>query len=162
MPKGVYIRKETQKPITKDIKFDEQDRDIISRYTWSVVKHKGGLKYAYCQKTKTFLHRLLIKTDNKTYIDHINGNGLDNRRCNLRVCTHTENMQNRKMHKNNTSGYKGVYQDKRAKNKKWVAVIRCNGVKHFLGIFTEKIEAAKAYNSGAIRYFGEFARINKI
>lgn len=91
-------------------------------------------------------------------IDHINGDGLDCRKVNLRPCNHAENMRNRARHKNNKSGYKGVYW--REFCGKFAGQITCNGKREHLGYFTDKILAARAYDDAAKRLFGEFARLN--
>lgn len=92
-------------------------------------------------------------------VDHINGNGLDNRRCNLRVCSHGENMRNRTMNRNNRSGYKGVYFDPDKNGRPWRAQIRANGRKHSLGRFDTAEQAYEAYQKAAERLHGEFARV---
>lgn len=91
-------------------------------------------------------------------VDHINGNGLDNRRANLRPATHAQNQRNKGLQSNNTSGFKGVCWD--APRGRWHAKICLNGRTIFLGRFDEAEEAARAYDAAAVRYFGEFARLN--
>lgn len=106
------------------------------------------------------LHRLIMNAKDNEYVDHINFNKLDNRKCNLRICSKAENTQYQQISTRNTSGYKGVSWDK--ENNKWYAQIKTNG-KHFnLGRFDNKHEAAKAYNIAAIHMFGEFAKLNDI
>ena len=90
-------------------------------------------------------------------VDHIDGDGLNNRRSNLRACTHTENGRNRKLSKNNTSGLKGVNAREAGK---WQAMIKTSGRILHLGVFDSKMEAAKAYDAAALRLYGEFARTN--
>ena len=92
--------------------------------------------------------------------DHINGNGLDNRRNNLRTCTNAENLQNRPKQKNNTSGFKGVFLNKLTG--KWEARIYSRKTRTYIGLYKNKIDAANAYNEKATELFGEFARLNKI
>lgn len=93
-------------------------------------------------------------------VDHINGDGLDNRKCNLRVCNRAQNGGNSKLRSNNKSGYRGV---SRYKNTLWQVHISAGGAaKRYLGVFKDIKEAAKAYNIAALEYFGEFARLNKI
>ena len=91
-------------------------------------------------------------------IDHINGDRADNRLCNLREATKTEQSRNTSAHHNSTSKYLGV--SFRAERGVWRACIRGDGKQRFLGSFTDEIEAAKAYDKAAQRYFGDFARLN--
>jgi hypothetical protein len=93
--------------------------------------------------------------------DHINGDTLDNRRCNLRVCSHQQNISNRKKQRNpTTSQYKGVHLDKA--RGKWHAKLRSHGRMVHIGYFTSEEDAAQAYNEAARKHFGEFARLNVI
>lgn len=102
----------------------------------------------------------LLKPSPPLTVDHINLDGLDNRRGNLRLATHAQQSMNCPRRSNNTSGYKGVTQD--ARNGKWHAEIR-HQAKHFsLGYFSVREEAALAYNEAAERLFGEFARLNDV
>lgn len=115
----------------------------------------------YCIRTganKKLLHRLLLDPPSDMVIDHINGNALDNRRENIRVCTISENLKNRKMASHNKSGFKGVYLDDR--KKKYRAVIYSNKKKYSLGSYNTKVEAALAYDLAAIKMHGQFARTN--
>jgi hypothetical protein len=104
------------------------------------------------------MHRVIMNAPKGLQIDHINGNKLDNRSCNLRLCTHAQNSQNRPGKKTNWTGYKGVT----AKGKKFVARIKANGKHITIGTFATALEAAAAYNERAISLFGEFAFTNKI
>jgi hypothetical protein len=115
-------------------------------------KHKTCLGF--------YMHREIFFLQKGETIDHINGNKLDNRKENLRICTFQENSWNRKIPRNNKSGYKGVYW--RKKENRWVAAIKKDNKVYYLGFFKEKISAAKAYNQGAKKYFGKFARLNII
>lgn len=92
--------------------------------------------------------------------DHINRNRLDNRRCNLRPVTLSQNNCNRGIPSNNTSGYKGVWFDKC--RGKWRGDIRVSGKKISLGYHDDPKEAVKAYNEAALKYHGEFAVLNEI
>ncbi len=91
-------------------------------------------------------------------VDHINGDTLDNRRANLRVCTMAQNVRNRKKPRTNTSGYKGVHWMPR--HKKWMAKITCAGKHIFLGLFDDPAEAHAAYCAAAKKYHGDFARFD--
>jgi hypothetical protein len=98
-----------------------------------------------------------MNIQNDLHIDHINGNTLDNRKANLRICTRAENNCNIKRRKNNTSGYKGVSFDKR--KKKWSAYISKNYKHYFLGYFVTPEEAYIAYCKASKKYHGEYGRI---
>jgi hypothetical protein len=93
-------------------------------------------------------------------VDHINGNTLDNRKLNLRICKNEENVRNQKLSKRNKTGYKGVSYNKRLE--KFCATIRFKNKTICLGHFENKIDAAIAYNNSAIKYFGEFSKLNEI
>ena len=90
------------------------------------------------------------------YVDHIDGNGLDNRRRNLRAATSSKNQMNRGMDSDNTSGFKGVHRIRL----RWAAQIGADGRKIFLGSFATPQEAARAYDAAAVLHHGEFARLN--
>lgn len=91
-------------------------------------------------------------------VDHINGDTLDCRRNNLRTCTSMNNKKNRSLGINNTSGFKGVVWHKI--NKCWTAGIRVDNKRYFLGSFSDKIQAAHAYDEAARKFHGKFARLN--
>ena len=91
-------------------------------------------------------------------VDHINNNPLDNRKVNLRVCTHRENMMNRRIHKNNTTGFKGVTL---AGLNRWAASICMNGRPHYLGVFDSPQKAHQAYCEAAVWLHGEFANFGE-
>lgn len=116
---------------------------------------KGGLK-----ESKPLTH-LIMNPPRGMVVDHINGNTLDNRRCNLRVCTHAENARNNTLIKTTTTGYKGVHCAKANGSKKpWRSRIKYNYKEIQLGTFDTKQEAAEAYDIAALKYFGEFAKLN--
>lgn len=102
------------------------------------------------------LHRLLVNPRDDQVVDHADGNPLNNCRANLRACSHSENMRNRRTARSNRCGLKGVYQDGRTN--RWRAEIVMDGVRHRLGSFPTKYEAAAAYREAAVRLHGEFAR----
>lgn len=143
---------------------DEADYDWLAQWSW-IYKPTRDTDNGYAQttwynpsKVTIVMARLIMNTPKGMFTDHINGNTLDNRRCNLRVCTRTENGRNRKKHKNSKSKYKGVYLEGR----KWRVQIRVNKKLVNVGTFDSEIEAAKAYNEAALKYFGEFAKCNLI
>ena len=137
---------------------DDEDYLKVSKYRWSVSLPCGYAERRIKGKLER-MHRFIMNVPKGFMIDHVNMNGLDNRRKNLRICTKAENMRNRNKTRLNKSGYKGVYLDF---NNKWKAQLK-KGKKVFnLGRFNTKEEAAMAYNTGAIKYFGPFANLNKI
>ena len=112
------------------------------------------------------MHRIVMDVTDGRQIDHINGDPLDNRKCNLRFVTNQENGRNRGAQVNNKSGYKGVSWHPKAK--KWEACIRAGesdgrrAKKIYLGVFASKHDAARAYNVAACKYHGEHAYLNII
>ncbi len=127
-----------------------------------IQRNPGGNFYAKIRvkNQNKRLHRVLINAPNDKTVDHINGNTLDNRKINLRLCTNSENLRNSKKRKTNTSGYKGVSFCKSCK--KYIASITLNYKKIRLGYFEDKKEAAIAYNMAAIKYHGNFAKLNEV
>ena len=134
---------------------DVADYPLVSHYKWG--SWKGYVRVHYGGKV-LLMHRLILGVVNSSdHVDHINGNPSDNRRCNLRVCTHAENLRNRRKQKNTSSVYKGVCASYKGK---WRATIRTNGIKQHLGCFGSEIDAARAYDAAARESFGEFAKTN--
>jgi len=104
------------------------------------------------------MHRLLLGTLPGLEPDHINGDGCDNRRCNLRFCTHSQNIMNKRKRLGCSSIYKGV--SWRKARRKWAAYIRVDGRLKHLGYFGDESEAARAYDKEARKHFKEFAKPN--
>lgn len=145
--------------------FDKDDYLKVRKHTWYSTDISGD-KYIFTRikvdgiiKT-VLLHRFLMNPSNKNDIDHINNNSLDNRKINLRECSHSCNMRNRRKNKPGSSKYKGVYFYKPLN--KWNAQIEIKGKKIHLGYYQDEIEAAKAYNLAALLYHREFALLNII
>ena len=141
---------------------DDEDFEELNRYKWHynnrgyAARSIGGRK----DKKNVLMHRVMLSTPTGTYVDHINGDKLDNRRVNLRLCTNVENCRNRGKQTNNKSGYKGVVC--RSDTGKWVTHIKYNGTRLTFGQFDNKHDAARMYNFWAADLHGEFARLNKI
>lgn len=140
---------------------DVEDFEYLNQYKWycSFSGKKYYVKRAINNKY-IYMHRQIMNPPVNMQIDHINGNSLDNRKNNLRICTNAQNTKNRKASKNNTSGYKRVHWDKHTN--KWIAGITINRKTKYLGCFNVKEDAAKAYNEAAIKHYKEFAVLNEI
>lgn len=152
---------------------DDSDYDHLSNYKWFASICNGGKVYAgrnskYIKGVKRFhisMHRYLlglINTDRNTVVDHIDGNGLNNQRANLRICSRSVNNANKKSKVGSTSKYLGVSLWKRLSGTTcWKAQISNKGTIH-IGFFETEEAAALAYNIKAIEIRGEFARLNEI
>jgi hypothetical protein len=144
---------------------DDKDYDRVMKMNWCVVKYKHTFyamravlvdgKYVF-----TRMHRFIIKAKSGEYVDHIDHNGLNNQRSNLRICTNKKNTWNSRSMGVHSSRYKGVSWDKRRGN--WSSDIHPNGKHIYLGAFKKEEDAAKAYNEAALIHYGEFANLNII
>lgn len=149
----------------KTILFDESDSGVINPHSWYVYKHRNtfyaatNILLADGRRTKITMHRHLLGfPDNQC--DHIDHNGLNNQRGNIRDSTHSQNQSNKSSMIGSTSKYVGVCLP--TGRKKWVAQIKKHGIKICLGNFDNEIDAALAYNTAAIKIHGEFANLNII
>lgn len=141
----------------------DTDYKKVSGMCWATLKSKHHkLKYArrtFPNKKHVFMHRFILGIKNpRVIVDHKNRRGLDNRRCNLRVGSMSENLYNSKLRSNNKSGYKGVSWSKW--HKAWMVKIRSKNKYIFLGYFHDKVNGAKRYDREARRLFGRFALTN--
>lgn len=144
---------------------EPRDYYRLNNFQW-YANGKDNLIYALRtiisphKKTKTVrMHREIMNAPDGLLVDHKNGNPLDNRRSNLRLATHSQNMQNRGKRRCKTSSrFVGVCFDK--EYELWRAYIRYQGKRIYLGRFDSEIKAAMAYDTAAKKYFGEFARLN--
>lgn len=143
---------------------DDEDYEWLNQYNWIVKQYKRS-NVIYCQSCingkNTYMHRLILEQPINLHVDHINHNGLDNRRSNLRLCTRIQNSYNiPKTSLSTSSIYKGVSYSKTSK--KWQAKYKTQGKTFYLGCFDEEIEAAYAYNDAVKQSFKEFAYLNDI
>lgn len=145
---------------------DNEDFEELNKFKWCAIKVRESNNYYAARgvnmKTTTLgikMHRYILGlTDPKIKCDHIDHNGLNNQRYNLRPSTNAENTRNRGSKPNSSSIYKGVTWNKKAK--KWIAQININGKNKYLGSFIDEIEAAKVYDVMAKLHHGEFAWLN--
>lgn len=137
---------------------DDEDYEKLKGYTWA--KAKGYARAYYKPRVYILMHKMLMQPPKGMEVDHKDGNKLNNCRSNLRVVTHAQNMQNRRIGQVNKSGYKGVCWDKTAKT--WCVRVWKDGGNVFHAHKKDLIEAAKLYNKHAVIHFGEFAKLNDI
>lgn len=149
---------------------DAADYDWLNQWKWHAqIRRRTGLWYAHRKiwigrmegkkhMRDVSMHRQILGLErgDPQIIDHANGDGLDNRRENLRFCTYTQNAQNSRIRKDNKSGYKGVYLHLPGR---WRSRIKVDGRYICLGVYKNPEEAAEAYRRAAQKYFGEFARL---
>jgi hypothetical protein len=134
---------------------DESDYEWLSKYSWQAVHTRRGLMYARRRMNgkRVSMHRLLVDAEE---VDHINGNTLDNRRCNLRPATHAQNIRNSARKGNSGYRFKGVY----LSGKRWHIRITVDGRQVSHGPYQSEEDAARAYDAAARTHYGEFARLN--
>lgn len=137
---------------------DDDDFDYLLSFTWYAKKgsgRRGSQYYAHNWKLGK-MHRLIMRCPKGMQVDHINHNPMDNRKCNLRICTLKENLYNRRRKPKGSSRFLGV----QPSGKKWTASIGVEYKRIHLGTYETQEAAAKAYDLNAQKYFGEFANLN--
>lgn len=164
---GIFIMKEIQLNHGIIALVDDEDFDRVNQFKW--YGYKNG-RTTYCirniringKRSSQSLHHFILNIQNaklnKIEVDHISGNGLDNQKHNLRVCSHSENMMNQRSKKNGSSKFVGVSWNKRDNN--FQSEIRYNGIRYYLGTYKSEIDAARAHDNKAKELFGEFANLN--
>lgn len=147
---------------------DDEMYPYVNHWKWGATK-QGNTIYAVRQewvdrvRVSVLMHRFILGvTDPNICVDHINLNGLCNLQINMRTCTKRENSCNRRGWKNSISQYKGVayVSNSQKRVKRWTASITVNRKKISVGYYHTEIEAAKAYDSAALKYHKEFAKLN--
>lgn len=141
---------------------DDDDFERVNALRW-LAAFAHGHWYAAREHNGTTLsmHRFILGiTSRKIWVDHRDNDGLNNQRNNLRACTPRQNCRNRKINKNNSSGFKGVTIDRYKSSVYYVATICVNYRNRFIGQFKTAREAAKAYDREAIKLHGDFRRTN--
>lgn len=135
---------------------DAVDYEKVSRHRW-YARRCGHTAYAFCRirGKLVFMHRMIMRPRKGYVVDHIDHNGLNNRRCNLRVCTPRQNIANERSH-GGLSGFVGL----RRRGDKWSAGITFNGKYYHLGTFSDPVEAAKARDRKAYEFWGPYAYLN--
>lgn len=136
---------------------DNSDYEWLSQWKWY---YNGRYARRILKQRIIYMHRIVMNTPREMFTDHINGLGVDNRKQNLRICGNAGNARNRAVNVAKFSGFKGVSWHKRTKN--WQSRIRFNGELFHLGSYKNPVEAALVYNEAAVKYHGEFARLNEI
>jgi hypothetical protein len=147
---------------------DDSDFETINKYVWYAnTCHKSKVIYAIRfeiddkgRRRSIRMHREILGASRGIHVDHVDGNGLNNQRCNLRACTSQQNCRNAAKHKSGTSFYKGVVYNRRSGF--FIARIWFEKKSLNLGNYRDENSAAEAYNAAASRLFGEFARLNEI
>lgn len=151
------MAKEIQLTQGKVAIIDDDDFEKISKFKWH---YEHGYAMGTIDKRKrAYMHRFITDCPIGKVVDHVNGDTLDNRKSNLRICSQRQNAVN--INKNRgTSKFKGV--TLRVDKKKWQASITVNYKSIYLGSFDTEIEAAQAYNNAALEFFGKYASLNTI
>lgn len=143
---------------------DDDDFGRLSSHKWCATPTKAGfyaVRSVRREDGKSRLqgmHRVILDAKKGELVDHVNGNTLDNRKENLRICTYSQNNINRRKERMSTSRFKGVSWD--ARTKTWKASVTINRKTKWLGRFQTEVEAALAYDAAAKQIHGEFAKVN--
>lgn len=150
----------------KEVLVDDIDYEKLSQHKWCALKSRGTF---YARRTayqkigkkweveqRILMHRELMNPVRSMQVDHIDGNGLNNQRSNLRICSQDENRWNVGKPRHNTSGFKGVCFHKLTKM--WQVSLRKNSKQIYVGLYPTKEKAAEAYLEACLKYHGSFAK----
>jgi hypothetical protein len=152
-------------PLTKGqfVKVDPEDYIWLAQFRWHCKVNKDAIYAVRCvtengRERRVYLHRVLMNTPDGLVCDHINHDGLDDRKANLRNCTIAQNNANRRSARGASSRYIGVSRDRR--RDKWVAHIKKDGDEKYLGSYDVEEDAARAYDAAAWAQHGQYANLN--
>ena len=146
---------------------DDEDYERVNQFKWHIKNSSRNPKNQYAERSfvengkykAQFMHRLILgNIPESMIIDHKNHIGYDNRKENLRTCTHVENQRNSTSHNSKYSIYKGVYYEH--KLRKFKTSVKVNGKTKHIGVYTYELDAAKAYDEAVKIHYGEFANPN--
>jgi len=141
------------------VQVDDADYPAISVHSWALARKRDKLyAVARINGRGVYLHRLIMGAPMFRVVDHIDGDGLNNRRSNLRICTRSQNMGNSRAHRDRSGEFKGVYYER--DSGRYVAQICCRHRRTKIGRFPTPLDAARAYDAAAREAFGEFAKTN--
>lgn len=143
---------------------DDEDYEYLNQFNWYLNINKTKTKdlhyvQGWVNKRLIRMHRLLMKPGDGLVVDHIDGNGLNNTKSNLRIATRSQNEANAR---SKTKKFKGVYFDKKKLNKQWYAYIHKDGKRYGLKYHLTEKDAAIAYNNKAKELYGDFALLNEV
>lgn len=170
--KNIYTKKDNNYTILKvtsdkfgifDFIIDNEDVQRVNEYHWGIFAAKSQVcdyvaYYAFNSNNEIFLHRLIMECPSNNVVDHIDGNTLNTRKNNLRICTRKDNAKNRKVSKNNTSGCAGVLWNTKIPTPKWMSYICINNKAKTLGYFDNFEDAVKVRKEAELKYYGEYLR----
>lgn len=150
-------------PLTKGFNaiIDVADLHHVEGWSWSALVSPRRTAVYACRverRKMILMHRSILGATAGDFVDHKDGNGLNNCRSNIRTCSQSENNRNMPLRSDNASGLKGVIWDER--NKKWRSEICADGKRIFLGRFSTAEKAYDAYADAAVKLFGEFVRVS--
>lgn len=150
-----------------EVLYDEDDQKLIDQYNWYIDNYGYivGRKTVNNKLNRVKMHRLVLGVTHTSFdVDHINHLKHDNRKSNLRLVSRSQNNMNTSKKKGikPKSKFKGVFLHTTIGKKNWRAGIRVNNKMLWLGLFYNELDAAKAYNEAATKYFGEFAFLNEL
>lgn len=142
---------------------DAEDFELVSKFSWHASVQRGkvyadGITGKRPNRKRIRMHRMIMQCPPDMLVDHIDGNSLNNQKSNLRLCNNTENVRNQAGHRDRAGKFKGVIFQK--ERNKYCAKLSFNGKLVYSKRYSNEVDAAKAYDMLARKYFGEFARTN--